>query len=74
MTFEEKLMQLEGLVNQLENNKIGLKESIEIYQKAKDLSKELNDELNESMKKLSYIVENGEVKPLFDIENEKKDI
>lgn len=74
MTFEEKLMQLEGLVNQLENNKIGLKESIEIYQKAKDLSKELNDELNESMKKLSYIVDNGEVKPLFDIENEKKDI
>lgn len=74
MTFEEKLKLLEDIVSKMENDQLGLKETVELYQKANELSKQLNEELNESLKKLSYIVENGEVKPLGDIESEKKDI
>ena len=74
MTFEEKLKLLEDIVKKMESEQLSLKESVELYQKANSLSKELNLELDESLKRLSYIVENGEVKPLNNIEEEKKDI
>ena len=74
MTFEEKLKLLEETVYKMESDQLGLKDTVELYQKAIELSNELNEELNESLKKLAYIVENGEVKPLGDIESEKKDI
>ena len=68
MTFEEKLEKLEEIVNKLENEKLNL------YQEAKKLSDELNKELNESINKMSYIVENGQIKSIETIENTSKDI
>ena len=74
MTFEEKLEKLEEIVNKLENEKLNLESSIALYQEAKKLSDELNKELNESIKKMSYIVENGQIKSIETIENTSKDI
>lgn len=73
MTFEEKLQNLEDIIKKLENETISLDESVKLYQEAKKLSKELNDELNDSMKKLSFVVEDGQIKPL-DLNELKKDI
>ena len=74
MTFEEKLEKLEEIVNKLENEKLNLESSIALYQEAKKLSDELNKELNESISKMSYIVENGQIKSIEEIENASKDI
>ena len=74
MTFEEKLEKLEEIVNKLENEKLNLESSIALYQEAKILSDELNKELNESIKKMSYIVENGQIKSIETIESTSKDI
>ncbi len=74
MTFEEKLKKLESLVAKLEDETIGLDETIKLYNEAKELSASLNNELNESIKKMSFIVEGDKVVP-FDVEeNAKKDI
>lgn len=74
MTFEEKLEKLEEIVNKLENEKLNLESSIALYQEAKKLSDELNKELNESINKMSYIVENGKVRSIEEIESTSKDI
>lgn len=74
MTFEEKLEKLEEIVNKLENEKLNLESSIALYQEAKKLSDELNKELNESINKMYYIVENGQIKSIEEIENTSKDI
>ena len=74
MTFEEKLEKLEEIVNKLENEKLNLDSSIALYQEAKKLSDELNKELNESINKMSYIVENGQVRSIEEIESISKDI
>lgn len=50
-----------------------LQDACKIYQEAKTLEKELNDELNESMKKLAFIVEDGQIKEI-NINELKKDI
>lgn len=73
MTFEEKLKKLEELANRLESENLTLEDSVKIYQEAKLISQELTKELNDSMEKLSYIVENGQIKP-FDSDEVKKDI
>ena len=74
MTFEEKLEKLEEIVNKLENEKLNLESSIALYQEAKKLSDELNKELDESINKMSYIVENGQVRSIEEIESTSKDI
>lgn len=74
LTFEQKMAKLEELTKKLEDDKIGLEESVKIFNEAKALSKELNDQLNQSMEKLSYIVEDGKISQ-FDVEEDsKKDI
>lgn len=73
MTFEEKINRLENIIQQLENESLGLEESVKLYEEAKVLSKELNEELKSSMDKLSFIVEDGEVKE-FDNEISEKEI
>lgn len=73
MTFEEKLKKLEELSSRLESENLTLEDSVNIYQEAKLICQELTKELNVSMEKLAYIVENGQIKP-FDSEEVKKDI
>lgn len=73
MTFEEKIKRLEEISTILENDNLPLQDACKIYQEAKTLEKELNDELNESMKKLAFIVEDGQIKEI-NINELKKDI
>lgn len=47
-SYEEKLIELEGLVTDLENKNISLDESINKYKKALELSKELKDMLDKA--------------------------
>ena len=72
MSFEEKIKRLEEIVNILESNKLGLDESVKLYEEGRKISKELQEELEKSMKKLAYIVEDGEVKPFLDEESERE--
>ena len=72
MTFEEKMNRLEAIIAKLENEKLGLEESVKLYEEGKKLTKELQEELDKSMKKLAYIVEDGEVVPFLDEESEKE--
>ena len=72
MTFEEKMNRLEKIISKLENEKLGLEESVQLYEEGKKLTKELQEELDKSMKKLAYIVEDGEVVPFLDEESEKE--
>ena len=72
MTFEEKMTRLEVIVSKLENERLGLEESVKLYEAGKKLTKELQEELDKSMKKLAYIVEDGEVVPFLDEESEKE--
>ena len=73
MTFEDKIKRLEEISTILENDNLPLQDAFKIYQEAKVLEKELNDELNETMKKLAFIVEDGQIKEI-DINELKKDI
>lgn len=73
MTFEDKIKRLEEISTILENDNLPLQDACKIYQEAKVLEKELNDELNQTMKKLAFIVEDGQIKEI-DINELKKDI
>ena len=73
-TFEEKLARLEEIVKALEKDSLTLKESISLYQEGKTISQNLNKELNDSMNKLSFIVEDDEVKTYSEEESQDKDI
>lgn len=62
MTFEEKIKQLETIVNELESGKIDLEKSIEKYTKAMQLAKECDIQLKNIEKQITKIVlENGEM-------------
>ena len=66
--FEEKMQNLETIINDLENGDIDLDESIEKYTKAMQLVKECDTELKSVEEQVSKLVsENNEIKD-FDIE------
>jgi len=73
-TFEEKLKLLEEMVAKLEKDDLGLSESIELFEKSQKLAKELKLELDESLSKISYIVENDTILPFNDENDIKTDI
>ncbi len=59
-TFEEKLKELENIVNELESGEIDLDSSIEKYTKAMKLVKECDEKLKNVEEQVSKIVtENG---------------
>ena len=61
--FEQKVDELEKIINELENGNIELEESIEKYMYAMKLAKECDDKLKAVEEKVNKIVsENGEVK------------
>jgi exodeoxyribonuclease VII small subunit len=53
LSFEERLAELEGLVEQIESGNFGLNESVEKYSKAQELIKELSEMLSEAKEKLT---------------------
>ncbi len=60
MKFEEKIKELENIINELENGEIDLEDSIEKYTKAMKLVKECDEQLGKIEEKVSKIVlENG---------------
>ncbi len=60
MKFEEKIKELESIINDLENGDIDLDESIEKYTKAMKLVKECDEKLDKIEKQVSKLVlENG---------------
>lgn len=68
MKFEDKMKELEKIINELENNEVDLDESIKKYTKAMELVKECDSELKNIEEKVNKIVlENGEEKD-FEIE------
>lgn len=70
-SFEEKLKLLEEMVTKLEKEELGLAESIDLFEKSQKLAKELKQELDESLSKVSFIVENDTITP-FDSQNDSK--
>lgn len=63
LKFEEKIKNLETIINDLENGNVDLDESIKKYTLAMQLVKECDDELKSMEKKVTKIVsENGEIK------------
>lgn len=68
MKFEEKIKELENIINELENGEIDLEDSIEKYTKAMKLVKECDEKLNKIEEQVSKIVlENGKTED-FNIE------
>lgn len=67
-TFEEKMKELEKLINDLENGEIDLEKSIDTYTKAMKLVKDCDTELTKMEQHVSKIVlENGNLED-FEIE------
>ena len=72
MKFEDKIKELEKIINDLENGEIDLEESIEKYTKAMNLVKECDEQLKTIEENVNKIVkENGKLEN-FDIEEEKE--
>lgn len=66
--FEEKMLNLESIINDLENGEIDLDESIEKYTKAMMLVKECDNDLKSVEEQVSKLVsENGNIED-FSIE------
>lgn len=66
LTIEEKFSRLEELVTKLENEKMTLKESLTLYEEAMNLSKELNEELNEAAKQVLLVQKNNKLEVFED--------
>ena len=61
--FEDKILELDTIINELENGEIDLNESINKYTKAMKLIKECDEELKNVEEKVNKIVlENNETK------------
>ena len=65
--FEEKITELEKIINELENGNIDLEDSINKYTEAMKLVKECDEQLKNIEKQVSKIVIDGEEKD-FNVE------
>ncbi|MCH5171622.1 MAG: exodeoxyribonuclease VII small subunit [Erysipelotrichales bacterium] len=61
MTFEEKLARLEEIVSLIDSNKLGLEESMKLYEEGTNLIKELEEVLETANKKFSNITNSEEL-------------
>lgn len=67
-SFEENLVELEGIVKELESGNVDLDKAIEKYGDAMKLAKLCNDKLNNATEKVNQILkENGQLED-FEIE------
>ncbi len=70
MKFEDKMKELESIINELENGEINLEDSINKYTKAMKLVKECDEQLKKIEEKVNKIVtENGKLED-FNIEEQ----
>ncbi|ASN05291.1 exodeoxyribonuclease VII small subunit [Virgibacillus necropolis] len=71
LSFEEAMIELEKIVEQLEEGDVPLEKAINYYQEGMKLSKVCNDKLINVQEKMTKIMnEQGELKP-FDIQEEE---
>lgn len=68
MKFEDKMKNLEEIINDLENGEIDLDESINKYTKAMKLIKECDIELKNVEEQVSKLVSENGVEKEFEIE------
>ena len=68
MKFEEKIKELETIINELENGEIDLEDSIEKYTKAMKLVKECDEQLKTIEENVNKIVKENEKIEDFNIE------
>ncbi len=60
--FEDKIKELESIVNELEKGEVNLDDAIDKYTKAMKLAKECSDKLTEVSDKVNKIMlENGQI-------------
>ena len=67
-SFEEKLAELEKIVNKLETGQVPLDDAIEEFKKAMDLVKECDEKLNSAQEAIAKIVADNKEVIDFDIE------
>lgn len=71
LSFEEAMIELEKIVEQLEEGDVPLEKAINYYQEGMKLSKVCNDKLLNVQEKMTKIMnEQGELKP-FDLQEEE---
>ena len=61
LTFEQKLARLNEIVSQIDNNKLGLEESLKAYEEGMSLIKDLEGTLNAANEKFLKIKDSGEL-------------
>ena len=70
MSFEEAMLELEKIVENLEEGDVPLEKAITFYQDGMKLSKLCNDKLTNVQEKMTNIInENGELEP-FEVQEE----
>lgn len=63
MSFEESLVELEGIVEKLEKGQLSLDESLMLFEKGIKLVRECNDKLKNAQQKVEQLIEeNGEMR------------
>lgn len=63
-SYEDAIIELEGIVKKLERGELSLEESLEAFQSGIELTKYCNTKLDEMEKKITILLENekGEIK------------
>lgn len=69
-SFEEKLEELEKIVNELESGEVKLDSAIEKYSKAMKLAKECSDKLNTAEKTITKILNDNGTLSDFEVKND----
>lgn len=70
-SFEEAMLELEGIVEKLEEGDVPLEKAITYYQEGMELSKVCSDKLKNVQEKMTSILnEQGELEP-FEIQEEE---
>lgn len=71
MNFEETMERLENIVQELENGKLNLDESVKKFEEGIEVSKQCNKILEEAEKKITILIKkDDEIKEeKFDIDN-----
>ena len=64
-SFEDRLMELEGLVKKMEGGSLPLNEALAAYEEGMKLSKQLTEELATAEKRMQEL-SGGQVKPMED--------
>ena len=67
-SFEEKLAELENIVNKLETGDVPLDDAIEEFKRAMDLVKECDEKLNSAQEAIAKIVNDNNELSDFNIE------